>query len=110
MLPSSINLPGYINWSPYIAPDESYLIFSTNRKTSSKYDTDLYICFRQPDGDWTEAINMGNMINTNKQERYPTVSPDDKYLFFTRDNPPHDEDVFWMSAKIIDKLREEYKN
>jgi hypothetical protein len=49
---------------------------------------------------------LGEPINTNTTERFPAVSPDGKYLFFTRWTPDHDEDVFWVSAKIIDRLRE----
>jgi hypothetical protein len=40
-------------------------------------------------------------------ERFSTVSSDGKYLFFTRDTPGYDEDVYWVSAKIIDDLKKE---
>jgi len=107
LLPSTINAPGDIlNWTPFISPDESYLIFSTSRGTSSTDKGDLYISFRKPNGTWTNAISMGAAINTNQQERLPAISPDGKYFFFTRWTPDYDEDVFWVSAKIIDKLRE----
>jgi hypothetical protein len=66
---------------------------------------DLYICFRQPDGNWTDRINLGDRINSKGLERFPSVSPDGKYLFFTRDTPGTEEDVYWVSAKIIDRLR-----
>jgi hypothetical protein len=32
LLPRSINLPPFLNWEPFIAPDESYLLFSSNRR------------------------------------------------------------------------------
>ena len=51
---------------------------------------------------------MGEPINTWAQETFPTVSPDGKYVFFTRwTNDKNDMDVYWVSAKIIDRLREE---
>jgi hypothetical protein len=31
--------------------------------------------------------------------------PDGKYQFFTRDTPGFDEDVYWVSTGIIEKLR-----
>ncbi|MBN1998521.1 hypothetical protein JW935_13265 [candidate division KSB1 bacterium] len=31
-----------------------------------------------------EPVNMGETINTTRQERLPGVSPDQKHLFFTR--------------------------
>lgn len=41
-----------------------------------------------------------------RQERLPRVSPDGNYLCFTRDNPPNSDDVFWMSAVVIDDLKD----
>ena len=55
---------------------------------------------------WSEPINMGEPINTRAQERLPGISPDGKYLFFTRWTPDQDQDVFWVSAGIIDRLNE----
>ncbi|MBN1363231.1 MAG: PD40 domain-containing protein [Syntrophaceae bacterium] len=98
LLPPTINAPGdNLNWTPFIAPDESCLIFCSNG--------DLYICFRKPDGSWTDRVNLGEPINSKERERFPVVSPDGKYLFFTRWTPDHDEDVFWVSAGIIGKLK-----
>lgn len=107
LLPPSINtLNGVRNWTPYIAPDESYLIFCSTRGLPASDQGDLYISFRQPDGSWTDPVSLGEPINTKEMERFPAVSPDGKYLFFTRDTPGSDEDVYWVSAKIIDRLRE----
>lgn len=107
LLPPAINTPGdsILNWTPFIAPDESYLIFCSRRLTPEDDLGDLYICFRRPDGSWTERISLGEPINSKELERFPAVSPDGKYLFFTRDTPGHDEDVYWVSAGIIGKLK-----
>jgi hypothetical protein len=106
LLPRCINLPPYLNWTPFIAPDESYLIFSSHRY-GELGSGDLYISFHDISSDtWSEPVNMGEQVNSRTQERLPGVSPDGKYLFFTRDNPPHSGDVFWVSAEIIDRLRE----
>ncbi|TFG79929.1 MAG: hypothetical protein E4H23_04295 [Chrysiogenales bacterium] len=103
LLPPSINAPGkMLNWTPFIAPDESYLLFSSNRLNSQE---DLFLCFRQPDGSWTDAVSLGATINTDRGERFPAVSPDGKYLFFTRWVSDGNEDVFWVSAGIIGKLK-----
>ena len=106
VLPPSINtLKGIRNWTPYIAPDESYLIFCSTRGLPASDQGDLYICFRRPDGSWTDPVSLGEPINSTEMERFPAVSPDGKYLFFTRDTPGHDEDVYWVSAGIIGKLK-----
>jgi Tol biopolymer transport system component len=100
-----VTLPACINsqtedWTPFVAKDESYLVFSSGG--------DLYISFHDNKNDvWSDRINMGDSINTKTQETYPTISPDGKYLFFTRyTNETNDMDIFWVSAKIIDRLRE----
>lgn len=107
VLPELINLPikqTSQDSTPYIAPDDSYLIFSSTR--DRKY-SDLYISFHDiPNDTWSEPIGMGESINTKTQESYPTVSPDGKYLFFTRYNYNNKSmDVYWVSAKIIKKLK-----
>jgi len=105
ILNENINKVGSLNWCPFIAPDESYLIFSSDRE--GQYGSgDLYISFKDEKGDWQKAINMGNSINTDKQERFPGVSPDGKYLFFTRwHSSPYYHDLFWIDAEIINDLR-----
>ena len=107
-LPQYINSPSQ-DWTPYVAPDDSYLIFSSSRE--SKYG-DLYISYHDIDNDkWLEPIRLGDVINTSKQETFPYVSPDGKYLFFTRfTNKENDMDIYWVSAKIIDDLKKEVFN
>jgi hypothetical protein len=97
ILPKEINKNKYFGAShPYIAPDESYLIFDAEGMTNS----DLFISFRKKDGSWTDAIKLDQRINTKGYEGIATVSPDGKYLFFNRDN-----DIYWVSAKFIEELR-----
>ena len=105
LLPPEIMLPGGIrNWTPYIAPDESYFIFSSSRGTSLYDQGDLFVCFNLHDGKWTNPVSLGKPINSNKNERFPAVSPDGKYLFFTRSDDDYDEGVLWVSAEIIDSI------
>jgi len=102
------------DWTPYIAPDESYLIFCSFRPGGFG-SGDLYISFKQKDGSWGEIINMGGKINTAANERFPNVTPDGKYFFFNSTkkipgaaaNAPGngDGDVYWVDAKIIEELR-----
>lgn len=107
LLPSNINTQGGIlNWTPFIAPDESYLLFSSSRHTSETDYGDIYISFRDGEGNWADPVKFGNGINSDKQERFPAISPDGKYLFFTRWITRGNEDVLWVNADIIEKIRE----
>lgn len=89
---------------PFIAPDESYLIWDSERDIGHG-DSDLYISYRQKDGTWGEAINLGNKINTDAWEGGAYVTPDGKYLFFNRAISDDNTDIYWVDAKIIDILR-----
>lgn len=90
---------------PYVAPDESYLIFISQTRHGGNGGWDLWICFRNKDNSWTQPINMGSEINTADDEYGPRVTHDGKYLFFTRENRGKTMDIYWVSASIIDKLR-----
>jgi hypothetical protein len=105
LLPRSINLPPLLNWAPFIAPDESYLLFSSNRRDPDRDDGDLYISRRLADGSWTDPVSLGEPVNTPTQEVFPGVSPDGKYLFFCRYTPGHKNDVYWVDAATIPALR-----
>ncbi len=82
-LPAYINSKGYED-GPFIAPDESYLIFESDRPTGIKGNIDLYISFLKKDRTWTEPMNMGAKINSPLAERFAKVSPDGKCFFFGR--------------------------
>lgn len=88
---------------PFIAPDENYMIFDAESE-SGYGDNDLYISFRK-NGQWTEAVNMGPEINTEKTEMCASVSPDGKYLFFHRGVYVKDEeesgDIMWVDFGLI---------
>ena len=98
---------GTYNAHPFVAPDESYIIWDSRREGG--YGTsDLYISFRTVEGAWGPAINLGDKINTSDAENYPTVSPDGKFLFFDRrigTGPDRTVAIYWVDAKIIEDLR-----
>lgn len=91
---------------PFIAPDESYLIWDSERE-GGYGDSDLYISFRQKDGSWGPAINMGDSVNTDKWEAFASVTPDGKYITFNRaiNTDTMNVDIYWVDAKIIETLR-----
>jgi len=87
--------------NPYIAPDESYLIFTSDRGDTQ----DLYISYRTEDDFWTEPINLGPPVNSQDSEWNPSVSPDGQYLFFSRSTGPTSDprnlDLYWVSTKVF---------
>ena len=100
---------GKLTAHPFLAPDESYLIWDSERE-GGYGDSDLYISFRQKDGSWGPAINMGDKINSDKWDAYASVTPDGKYILFNRgidENPGLNDnvDIYWVDAQIIENLR-----
>jgi len=98
-------------FNAFIAPDESYLLFSSYGKDDDLGGGDLYISYREQDKSWTNPRNMGEPINSDKIDYCPFVSPDGKYLFFTseRINPAITIPSFKNFQKII-QLADGVKN
>lgn len=97
---------------PYIAPDESFLIWGSERENGYG-KSDNYISFQQQDGSWGPAINMGGKINSDLVENGARLTPDGKYLLFGRSEEKVREDgstyweskEYWVDAEIIETLR-----
>jgi hypothetical protein len=97
-------LPGNVNsgiWPDhYVAPDESYMIF-TSTMSGGFGSSDLYVSFRNTDNSWTTPQNLGTPINTSGREGSADVTPDGKYM--TYDNIA---DIYWVKIdNIIDSLK-----
>lgn len=83
----------------FVSPDESYLIFCSARPEGFGQG-DLYISFKLENGEWSEAKNMGNIINSSAHELCPFVTHDGQYLFYTSN-----QDIYWISTNVIHQLR-----
>lgn len=70
-LDSAIN-SSHGEYDPYIAPDETYLIFSSDRP-GGLGGTDLYISYAKG-GSWTKPQNLGVPINSGANDYAPIVS------------------------------------
>ncbi len=91
---------------PGIAPDESFMVFYSIRPGAlGGTETDLYLTLRGADGTWTRPRNMGPRINTRYYEFGARISPDKKYMFFTRSNGwggnsyTDTADIYWVELK-----------
>lgn len=83
----------------FIDPDEKYIIFCSERPGGYGRG-DLFISFKDDNGTWQQARNMGNVINTQSYEFCPFVTGDGKYLFYTSNM-----DIYWVDAEIIETFR-----
>lgn len=97
-LGNSVNTHAY-EADVFVSPDESYIIFCGIRKEGLGRG-DLYISFRNEDGSWARAVNMGDKINTKGYEYCPYVTSDGKYFFYTSQ-----QDIYWVDARILEEFR-----
>jgi len=101
--PRRIKLP-LVGTFPGIAPDESFVVFTAIRP-GGLGETDLYLSLRQPDGSWGKARKLGPGINSGRFEFGARISPDKRYMFFTRsngwfENPSRDtSDIYWVELE-----------
>jgi len=97
LLSDSINIKSY-EADVFIAPDESYIIYSTARRNGYG-KRDLNISFKDENGNWIKSINMGEKINSKGNELCPFVTKDGKYFFYTSK-----QDIYWVSTEILNEL------
>jgi Tol biopolymer transport system component len=104
-LSDAINTDGMVETTPYIAPDESYLIFSRMEVAKDGY-SDLYVSYKLNDGSWSKARNLGKTINGEYHNLSPQVSPDGKYLFYLQTYQGKSR-CMWVDASVLDEFRPE---
>ena len=97
----------YGEQDPCIALDESFMVFYSSRLGHlGRENGDLYVSFKKKDDTWTKAVNMGPTFNKGHIiTRFLRLSPDGKYLFFSKLIGPRNDKMFWVDAKIIEELK-----
>jgi hypothetical protein len=80
---------------PFIAPDESYIIFDVHHPPT-KRNFGLYVSFKKENHEWSKAY----AIDFGEDANMPYVSPDEKFLFYASE-----DNIYWVDAKIIKDLK-----
>ncbi len=70
-----------------ISQDGEWLIFTGCNYPEGLGSCDLYISYKNKNGEWSEAENMGRTINTDAWESAPSLSPDKRDLYFSSTRP-----------------------
>jgi Tol biopolymer transport system component len=98
-LDSTINSP-YIDYTPYISSEGDYLMFSSSRPSMDE-DMYLFISFKNDNGTWSKPKKMSENIGFSGRARFPSISPDGKYIFFCGD----DGNIYWVNRAIVDQFK-----
>ncbi len=93
---------------PCVAPDERFIVFYSSRPGHyGSEGGDLYISFKDSDGTWAPARNLGECFNKGHlSTSFPRLSPDGKYFFFLKlVSIPWQAEVYWVSVDALDDLK-----
>ncbi|WP_299157763.1 hypothetical protein [uncultured Tenacibaculum sp.] len=93
----------------FISPSQDYIVVNARNREDSERKSDIYVYFKEKDGTWSKAINLGSDVNSNFAETCPSITPDGKYLFFGRYNEEGAiSNIYWASTEVISKLKRAY--
>jgi hypothetical protein len=104
-LPEIINTG--ITIDPFIDFQDRYLLFAASNRADNIGIIDLYISYKDENGNWSQPTNLGQGISTQFIDRFPMVTEDGKYLFFVTSHSNHFPSThthfYWADAKILEK-------
>lgn len=95
-----INKPDSWESQPSVSSNADQLYFVSNRK-GGKGGLDIYVCYRLPNGDWGEPENLGESVNTSKNEKSPFLHSDSQTLYLASDGHPGlgGYDIFYVKKE-----------
>lgn len=98
ILPEPINImdTNNLDYTPFIAKDESYLLFCSNRQNPEKELCHIYISYKNKKGEWGNPVDLSLKMGFTKSSKFPYISPDNKFLFFSSG-----QNIYWVDSKII---------
>jgi Tol biopolymer transport system component len=104
-LGDGVNTP-FVEVDPYVAPDQSFVVFQSAGRPDDLGNGDLYIS-EQVNGVWQPARHLGAGINSPAREYCPIGSPDGRYFFFTsfRGFGDHIAERPWSTKEFFSGLR-----
>lgn len=85
---------------PCIGPDGRFLVFNSARDWKS---SDLFVSFPDARGGWGAPVKLGAEFNSPDDEYGAHLSPDGRYLFFTR-HTSQGNTIYWVAVSAIEKL------
>jgi outer membrane protein OmpA-like peptidoglycan-associated protein/tetratricopeptide (TPR) repeat protein len=99
-----INTP-YRESSATITNDKNIMYF-TSDKPGGYGGTDIYVSKRDNSGRWGKPVNLGNVINTERDEEGPFISKSGKNLYFSSNGHAGMGDLDIYMAIRGDKIEE----
>ncbi len=110
-----------------IARDGRFIVYFSDNGLTGKESAGLYVAFLSEDSSWSQPVNLSREMGMELPGKYPSLSPDGKYLFFivpesaeanrrhgrqweldvfNSAKPRHGGgNVYWVDTSVIEALR-----
>ncbi|MBC7509552.1 MAG: PD40 domain-containing protein, partial [Ferruginibacter sp.] len=104
-LGKKINLKNFNHTTPYMAPDNVTLYFSSNRPGGMGY-MDIWMCRRLDDTwqKWSDPVNLGSPINTDDMDTFFTMDAGGEYAYMSTDLHSYGESDI-VRIKLLERER-----
>ena len=78
------------------------IFFAACDRPDGRGSCDIYASFLEPNGQWSNALNLGPAINTGLWESQPSISPDGRTLYFVRGKSGDDSKMDIYQSEFAD--------
>lgn len=100
---------GYDEQTPFLSPDGQTLYFASNGHPGYG-GFDIFKAERKGTSwtQWSEPVNLGPIINSNKDDRYYYISPDGRYAYLSsnRIGGIGHEDIYYIDLLKLKQIEE----
>ena len=108
---AAVNLGPNVN-SPYSehhalpSPDGKSL-YVTSGRPGGFGGEDIYVTTRDHTGTWGPMVNLGPLVNSDKDDRCPSLTPDSRFFLFDSERPGGygSKDIWWIYYDQIKHIR-----
>jgi hypothetical protein len=108
---AAVNLGPNVN-SPYSehhalpSPDGKSL-YVTSGRPGGFGGEDIYVTTRDHTGAWGPLVNLGPLVNSDKDDRWPSLTPDSRFFLFDSERPGGygSKDIWWVYYDQIKDIR-----
>ena len=82
-------------------------LYVTSGRPGGYGGEDIYVTTEDEEGVWGALVNMGPLVNSDKDDRCPAFSPDFSVFYFDseRDGGYGSKDLWWMHYQNIEHIR-----
>jgi outer membrane protein OmpA-like peptidoglycan-associated protein len=84
------NINAFDEWEaqPSLSADGKTLFYAKQGANTKNTSIDIYYSTRKPDGSWSPGKSVGDVINTDYDDKTPFLHTDSHTLYFTSDTEP----------------------